>query len=41
MNKIIKNTGILMAITLVAGALLGLVYEVTKIPIAQIGRAHV
>ena len=35
MNKIIKNTGILMAITLVAGALLGLVYEVTKIPIAQ------
>ena len=35
MNKIIKNTGILMAITLVAGALLGLVYEVTKTPIAQ------
>ncbi len=35
MNKIIKNTGILMAITLVAGALLGLVYEITKAPIAQ------
>ena len=35
MNKIIKNTGILMAITLVAGALLGLVYEITKVPIAQ------
>lgn len=35
MNKIVKNTGILMAITLVAGALLGLVYEITKNPIAQ------
>ena len=35
MNKIVKNTGILMAITLVAGALLGLVYEITKAPIAQ------
>lgn len=35
MNKIVKNTGILMAITLVAGALLGLVYEITKDPIAQ------
>ncbi len=35
MNRIIKNTGILMAITLVAGALLGLVYEITKAPIAQ------
>lgn len=34
MNKIIKNTLILTAITLVAGLLLGLVYEVTKNPIA-------
>lgn len=34
MNKIIKNTLILTAITLVAGVLLGLVYEVTKAPIA-------
>ena len=35
MNKIIKNTAILTAITLIAGLLLGLVYEVTKTPIAQ------
>lgn len=35
MNKIIKNTAILTAITLVAGLLLGLAYEVTKDPIAQ------
>lgn len=34
MNKIIKNTLILTAITVVAGCLLGLVYEVTKAPIA-------
>ncbi len=34
MNKIIKNTAVLTAITLVAGCLLGLVYEVTKEPIA-------
>ncbi len=34
MNKIIKNTLILTIITLVAGTLLGLVYEVTKAPIA-------
>lgn len=34
MNKIIKNTLILTTITLVAGILLGLVYEVTKAPIA-------
>ncbi len=34
MNKIIKNTAILTAITLVAGSLLGLVYEITKEPIA-------
>lgn len=34
MNKIIKNTLILTAITLVSGFLLGLVYEVTKAPIA-------
>lgn len=34
MNKIIKNTLILTIITLVAVTLLGLVYEVTKAPIA-------
>lgn len=34
MNKILKNTMILTAITVVAGCLLGLVYEVTKAPIA-------
>lgn len=35
MNKIVKNTLILTAITLIAGICLGLVYEVTKDPIAQ------
>lgn len=35
MNKIIKNTLILSVITIVAGCLLGLVYEITKAPIAQ------
>lgn len=35
MSKIMKNTAILTAITLVAGSLLGLVYEVTKEPIAM------
>jgi electron transport complex protein RnfG len=35
MNKIIKDALILFAITLVAGVLLGAVYEVTKEPIAQ------
>ena len=34
MNKIVKNALILMAITLVSGLLLGLVYQVTKDPIA-------
>lgn len=34
MNKIIKNTLIITIITLVAGVGLGLVYEVTKAPIA-------
>jgi electron transport complex protein RnfG len=34
MNKITKNTLILTVITLVAGVLLGLVYEITKAPIA-------
>ncbi len=34
MNKILKNTLIITAITLVAGIGLGLVYEVTKEPIA-------
>lgn len=35
MNKILKNTVILTIITLVAGLGLGLVYEITKGPIAQ------
>lgn len=35
MNKIVKNTIILSCITLVAGLLLGVVYEVTKGPIAS------
>lgn len=35
MKNIIKNTMILTAITLVSGLLLGLVYEITKDPIAQ------
>ncbi len=35
MNKIIKNTVILTLITLIAGLGLGLVYEITKDPIAQ------
>ncbi len=35
MNKIVKNTLILAAITIVSGCLLGLVYEITKAPIAQ------
>lgn len=34
MNKIIKDACILFAITLIAGILLGLVYDVTKAPIA-------
>ena len=34
MKNIVKNTAILTAITLVAGLLLGLVYEITKEPIA-------
>lgn len=35
MNKIIKDACILFAITLIAGVLLGAVYEVTKTPIAN------
>ena len=35
MNKIIKNAIILTLITLVSGTLLGVVYEITKEPIAQ------
>lgn len=34
MNKIIKDACILFAITLIAGVLLGIVYDVTKTPIA-------
>ena len=35
MNKIVKNTLILTLITVIAGLLLGAVYEITKDPIAQ------
>ena len=35
MNKIVKNTLILTLITVIAGFLLGAVYEITKTPIAQ------
>ena len=35
MNKILKNTLILTAITVIAGTALGLVYEITKDPIAK------
>ena len=35
MNKIVKNTMILTAITVVSGLLLGVVYDITKEPIAQ------
>lgn len=35
MNKIVKNTLVLTAITLVAGLLLGIVYDITKEPIAS------
>ncbi len=35
MKEMMKNTGILLAITLIAGLLLGLVYQVTKAPIAE------
>ena len=35
MNKIVKNTLILTLITVIAGFLLGAVYEITKDPIAK------
>ncbi|MCM1266313.1 MAG: RnfABCDGE type electron transport complex subunit G [Bacteroidales bacterium] len=35
MKEMMKNTGILLAITLIAGLLLGVVYQVTKDPIAK------
>lgn len=35
MKEMMKNTGILLAITLIAGLLLGVVYQVTKNPIAE------
>ena len=35
MKEMMKNTGILLVITLIAGLLLGLVYQVTKEPIAE------
>lgn len=34
MKEMMKNTGILLAITVVAGLILGLVYQITKEPIA-------
>lgn len=34
MKEMMKNTGIMVAITLIAGLLLGIVYQVTKDPIA-------
>lgn len=36
MNKIVKDALILTAITIISGALLGIVYEVTKAPIAAV-----
>lgn len=36
MNKILKNTLILTLITVIAGAALGVVYEITKAPIAAV-----
>lgn len=35
MKEMMKNTGIMVAITVIAGLLLGLVYQVTKNPIAE------
>ena len=35
MKEMMKNTGILLAITVIAGLLLGRVYQVTKEPIAM------
>lgn len=35
MKEMMKNTGIMVAITVIAGLLLGLVYQVTKDPIAE------
>jgi len=35
MKEMMKNTGILLVITLVAGLVLGLVYQITKEPIAE------
>ena len=40
MNKIIKNTLILLVISLVAGLALSFVYELTKDAIAQAGEAR-
>lgn len=35
MKEMMKNTGIMVVITVIAGLLLGLVYQVTKAPIAE------
>lgn len=35
MKEMIKNTGIMLAITIVAGLILGFVYQITKEPIAE------
>ena len=35
MKEMIKNTGIMLAITLIAGLVLGFIYQITKEPIAE------
>ncbi len=35
MKEMMKNTGIMLVITLVAGLILGFVYQITKDPIAE------
>ena len=35
MNNIVKNTLILTSITVISGLLLGIVYDITKEPIAE------
>ena len=41
MGKIIKDTAVLLVITLVAGFLLGLVYDITLEPIAHLSLIHI
>ena len=35
MKEMIKNTGIMLVITLIAGLVLGFIYQITKEPIAE------